>query len=71
VLVEPKRLATFSAISTHALPLRVFCDFLAKSTRAKIALLLIEPRQTDFGENLTSVVETSAKEIVDILLKLC
>jgi len=70
VLIEPKKLATFPAISTHVLPLRIFCDFLAENTRAKIALLLIEPEQVDFGENLTPVVEASERKIVHLLLKI-
>jgi hydrogenase 3 maturation protease len=68
-LVKPERLAAFPAYSTHALPLRIFCEYLAKTTRVKIALLLIEPKKADFGEGLTLEVETSAQRIVDILLK--
>lgn len=68
-LIEPKQLAIFPASSTHALPLRIFCDYLAETTRAKITLLLIEPKTGDFGEGLTPEVETSAQEIVDLLLK--
>jgi len=69
-LIEPEKLVPFPAISTHMLPLRVFCDFLTKNTKAKIALLLIEPEQTDFGENLTSTVENTAKRTVDLLIKI-
>ena len=68
-LIKPERLAAFPAYSTHALPLRVFCEYITKTTRAKIALLLIEPKKADFGEGLTSEVETSAQEIVEVRLK--
>jgi hydrogenase 3 maturation protease len=68
-LIKPERLAAFPAYSTHALPLRIFCEYLAKTTRAKIALLLIEPKKADFGEGLTLEVETSVQRIVAILLK--
>jgi Ni,Fe-hydrogenase maturation factor len=51
------------------LPLRIFCEYVAETTRAKIALLLIEPGRADFGEGLTSEVETSARRITGILLK--
>jgi len=68
-LIEPERLATFPAYSTHALPLRIFCEYLAKTTEAKIALLLIEPKKADFGEGLTPEVETSARKVVDFLLR--
>ncbi|MEM2337857.1 MAG: hydrogenase 3 maturation endopeptidase HyCI [Candidatus Bathyarchaeia archaeon] len=69
-LVRPEHLKVFSAISTHALPLRVFCDYLAKTTKAKIALLLIEPKQTDFGEELSTEIATSEEEIVNLLLSI-
>jgi hydrogenase 3 maturation protease len=68
-LIKPERLAAFPAYSTHALPLRIFCEYLAKTTKAKIALLLMEPKKADFGEGLTPEVETSAQKIVDILLR--
>lgn len=68
-LVKPEHLTDFPAFSTHALPLRLFCEFLAKTTEAKIALLLIEPKNAEFGEGLTPEVETSAMQIVDLLLR--
>jgi len=69
MLIEPERLVMFPAFSTHALPLRIFCEYLAKTTKAKIALLLIEPKKADFGEGLTLEVEASAQDIVDALLR--
>jgi hydrogenase 3 maturation protease len=66
-LINPERLLDFPAFSTHMLPLRVFCGYLRRSTESKIALLLIEPGQTDFGEGLSTEVETSAKDIVNEL----
>jgi hydrogenase 3 maturation protease len=68
-LIKPERLATFPAFSTHALPLRIFCEYLAQSTKAKIALLLIEPKSADFGEGLTAEIEASAQKIVSALLR--
>jgi hydrogenase 3 maturation protease len=67
-LVKPEELTVFPAYSTHMLPLRVFCEYLSKMTKAKIALLLIEPEKTDFGEGLTPKVQVAAKEIVEVLL---
>lgn len=69
-LVNSGQLAMFPAFSTHALPLRIFCDYLAKTTKAKIVLLLIEPKTADFGEGLTPEVEASAQDIVNALLRL-
>ena len=68
-LIKPERLATFPAYSTHALPLRIFCEYLAQTTKAKIALLLIEPKNADFGEGLTAEIEASAQKIVNALLR--
>jgi len=69
-LVKPERLAAFPAYSTHALPLRIFCEYLVKTTEAKIALLLIEPKKADFGEGLTPEVEASARKSVDVLIRM-
>jgi hydrogenase 3 maturation protease len=57
-LIEPKQLVMFPAVSTHALPLRIFCEYLTETTKAKITLLLIEPKKADFGEGLTPEVES-------------
>ena len=67
-LFNQDRLTMLPAFSTHMLPLRIFCDCLAKTTDARIALLLIEPEATDFGEGLTPKIEASAQEIVRVLL---
>jgi hydrogenase 3 maturation protease len=67
-LINPDQLTMLPAFSTHMLPLRIFCDCLAKTTDAKIALLLIEPEATDFGEGLTPEIGASAREIVRVLL---
>jgi hydrogenase 3 maturation protease len=66
-LIKPEQLTDFPAFSTHMLPLRIFCEYLDKTTKAKIGLLLIEPKRTDFGEGLTSKVEAVAKEIAGFL----
>jgi hydrogenase 3 maturation protease len=68
-LIKPEQLTMFPAFSTHMLPLRIFCEYLAKTTTAKIALLLIEPKKVDFGEGLTPEVEATAQSVVNALLK--
>ena len=68
-LIFPEHLAIFPAISTHALPLKLFCDLISSATKAKIALLLIQPGNIGFGEGLTPEVEKSTKKIVEILLR--
>lgn len=66
-LVQPELLADLPAFSTHMLPLRIFCDCLTKMAGAKVAMLLIEPERTDFGEGLTPEIEVSAAELTQIL----
>ena len=69
-LVEPKRLTMSPVFSTHMLPLRIFCEHITEMTQAEIALLLVEPEKSDFGEGLTPSVEASEKKIVQTLLEL-
>ena len=68
-LVDAERIVDYSAISTHALPLRIFCEHVKKSTGAKISLLLIEPALMEFGEGLSVEVEAAAKRLTKILLE--
>ena len=69
-LVDPARVTDFPAISTHILPLRIFCEYITAMTKAKIALLLIEPKNVEFGEGLTREVQLAARRISRLLLKL-
>jgi hydrogenase 3 maturation protease len=69
-LVDAEVTANYSTITTHLLPLRIFCEYIKQATGAKIALLLIEPQSMDFGEGLTPKVEASAQRLTKILVKL-
>jgi hydrogenase 3 maturation protease len=69
-LVFPEHVTDFPVITTHVLPLRIFCEYITKMTAAKIALLLIEPDDTEFGEGLTATVQAAAEKIKKILLEL-
>jgi len=51
------------------LPLRIFCEYITKMTGAKIALLLIEPKNDEFGEGLTPEVQAAAEKIANMLQK--
>ena len=51
-IIDPEKIADYSAISTHLLPLPIFCEYVKQTTGAKIALLLIEPKSMEFGEGL-------------------
>ena len=69
-LFDAEKVTIFPAISTHMLPLRVFCEYITKMSGAKIALLLIEPRNTEFGEGLTGEIEVAAENVTMNLLKM-
>jgi hydrogenase 3 maturation protease len=69
-LVFPEQVADFPAVTTHVLPLRIFCEYITKIAKSKIALLLIEPENTEFGEGLTRTVQAAAEKIKKILLEL-
>lgn len=66
-LVDPQELQEYPAISTHALPLRVFCQYLKQTTEADIALLVIQPEDASFGEGLTRKVEHRAEQLSELL----
>jgi hydrogenase 3 maturation protease len=69
-LIDPERIADFPAVTTHMLPLRIFCEYITKMTKAKIALLLIEPKNTEFGEGLTAEIQVAAEKITGTLQKI-
>jgi hydrogenase 3 maturation protease len=69
-LIDPEHVDDFPAVSTHVLPLRIFCEYIAATTKTKIALLLIEPENVEFGEGLTPEVQAAAEKIADTLLEM-
>lgn len=69
-LFDAEKVTNFPAISTHMLPLRVFCEYITKMSGGKIALLLIEPSKTDFGEGLTNKVQKTASRVTESLVRL-
>ena len=69
-LVEAEKLTTESTISSHVLPLRLFCQYIKQVTKTKIALLLVEPKSMDFGEGLSEEVAATAEKITSVLIGL-
>ena len=69
-LYNAQKIVDFPAITTHVLPLKVFCEYVKQSTGAKIALLLVEPKSMEFGEGLSVEVEAAAKKILVVLASL-
>jgi hydrogenase 3 maturation protease len=66
-LVEDLNVSRLS-VSTHALPIQVLCAYLLRTTHAKIAMLLIQPKEADFGEGLSRELKKTADMIASYLL---
>ena len=69
-LADPTQLMRKTSISTHTLPLRIFCDYLTQTTNAKICLLIIQPADASFGEGLTPPLKKVATNLTNLLQKL-
>jgi hydrogenase 3 maturation protease len=69
-LLGTEKIVGFPAISTHMLPLPIFCEYVQKATGVKIALLLIEPKSMEFGEGLSVEVEAAAERLTKLILEL-
>ena len=69
-LVDPTQLMRKSSISTHTLPLRIFCDYLTETTGAKVSLLVVQPEDTRFGEGLTPKLLETATNLANHLLNI-
>jgi hydrogenase 3 maturation protease len=69
-LYDAEKVANIPSISTHTLPIRVFCDYLTSLTQTKIALLLIQPENTGFGEGLSPTVAQTAEYVTAVLKRL-
>jgi hydrogenase 3 maturation protease len=67
-LVDAEKIADSSAVTTHLLPLRVFCEYVKQATGAKIAVLSIEPKSMEFGEGLTAEVQGAAERLTKVLV---
>jgi len=61
--IEPPQ----APVSTHFLPIQIFCQSLVDLAGAKLAMLLIEPQDTSFGEGLTRELEYAKKRFVRLL----
>ncbi len=62
-LYDAEEVTNVPSISTHTLPLRVFCEYVRELTGARIALVLIEPKNVNFGEGLTPEVDAAAVRV--------
>ena len=69
-LADHKQLMRKTSISTHTLPLRIFCDYLTATTGAKISLLVVQPEDASFGEGLTPKLRETATNLTKLLLNI-
>ncbi len=69
-LFDAQKIVDFPAVTTHVLPLRIFCEYIKQATGAKIGLLLIEPKVMEFGEGLSDEVNASAERLTKFLLSM-
>jgi hydrogenase 3 maturation protease len=67
-LYDAEKVVNIPSISTHTLPIRIFCDYITELTKTKIALLLIQPQNTEFGEGLSSKIALAADKIIRVML---
>ena len=67
-LLDSEKITDYSAVTTHLLPLRVFCEYVKQATGAKIAMLLIEPKSMEFAEGLTAEVQEAAERLTKVLV---
>jgi len=67
IFVKPHQLQEYPTISTHMIPLQVFCQYLIQETEAKLALLVIQPEDASFGEGLTENVNRRANQLIEFL----
>jgi len=68
--IEASQMSSHVPVLTHALPLQLFYEYLANVTHAEIALLAVQPKDTDFGEGLTPEIEKTAEYLTNLLLKI-
>lgn len=57
------------SLSTHTVPLKLLAKYLSKTTGAAIALLAIQPKQTELGAGLSKELDHVAQKLADMLLR--
>jgi len=53
--------------STHRVPMRLLVSYLERTSRARIFLLAIQPRQTEFLQAMSAEVSSSVEAVADVL----
>lgn len=66
-LIPPEKISGV-AVSTHAIPLYILAEILRESVDAKVLLLGLQPKTTEFGEKVTPELQKAAENIAKVLL---
>jgi len=53
--------------STHRVPISLLMDYLERETRARVLLIGIQPRHTDFSEMMSAAVSSSVEALAGVL----
>ena len=69
MLIDARRLTVAPALSTHNLPLRVFCELMKEIIGAKVAVLVIQPKDVNLWSSLTPELEEASRRIAEVLLE--
>lgn len=67
-LVAPEQIVGLG-VSTHALPLSLFAQFMKQRIDAKIILMAIQPKKVDFGTRMTRELITSKTIAAESILE--
>jgi hydrogenase 3 maturation protease len=65
-IVHKEEISKYS-ISTHSMPISFLINYLTVGTGAKIALIGIQPRSMELGQEMTPKVKKSAIYVLDVL----
>lgn len=66
-LIMPEQIAGI-AISTHAMPLYVLAELISEGMDVKVALLGVEPKILDLGDEISPEIEDAIKNYASLLL---
>jgi len=69
-LIEPSRIKS-GGFSTHTLSLKELAAYLEQEIKATVFVLGIEPKDINFGEELSPEVRRGAEEAVELVIAVC
>ena len=63
----PQEVGGGVSFSTHKMPARILVDYLVASLGCEVAIIGIQPKSVDFGQDISRAVEISAKKAATAL----